>query len=149
MLLRSLAAVKNEWYVEYISAMTDGEVLPGSIELLNSLRSRGILTAIGSASRNAMTILERTKISSLFDVVIDGNKVTRAKPDPEVFLKGAEEMRLNPENCIVIEDAQSGIEAAIAAGMKCVGVGDREILRKANIVVPAIRDITIHQLETI
>lgn len=144
-----LAAVKNEWYVEYISAMTDGDVLPGSIELLNSLRSRGILTAIGSASRNAMTILERTKISSLFDVVIDGNKVTRAKPDPEVFLKGAEEMRLNPENCIVIEDAQSGIEAAIAAGMKCVGVGDREILRKANIVVPAIRDITIHQLETI
>lgn len=144
-----LAAIKNEWYVEYISTMAEGDLLPGSIELLNSLRSKGILTAIGSASRNARTILERTKISSLFDVIVDGNKVSRAKPDPEVFLKGAEEMGLSPEYCIVIEDAQSGIEAAIAAGMRCVGIGSHEILGRANLVVPAIRNLTINQLETL
>ena len=144
-----LAALKNEWYVEYISTMTESDLLPGSIELLNSLRSKGILTAIGSASRNARTILEKTKISSLFDVIVDGNKVSRAKPDPEVFLKGAEEMGLSPDNCIVIEDAQSGIEAAIAAGMRCVGIGNHEILGRADLVVPSISHLTFYQLETL
>ena len=144
-----LAARKNGWYVEFISGMTPDEILPGSIELLKALRREGILTAIGSASKNAGTILRGIKIIDMFDVVIDGNKIHKAKPDPEVFLKGAGEMNLPPSCCVVFEDAQAGIEAAIAGGMKCVGVGSPERLGRADMVIPDLREITIKQLRNL
>jgi len=144
-----LATIKNNWYVEYISHMTPEEILPGSLELLRSLRSEGILTAIGSASRNAGMILDGIKLRDMFDAIVDGNKIHSAKPDPEVFLKGAEEMCLAPENCIVFEDARAGIEAAIAAGMRCVGIGKPDTLARASIVVPDLRQITIQQLRNL
>jgi beta-phosphoglucomutase len=144
-----LATRKNNWYVEFISGMTPDEILPGSIRLLKALRSEGILTAIGSASRNAGTILDRIKLRELFDVVVDGNKIHRAKPDPEVFLRGVEEMKLPPSSCIVFEDAQAGIEAAITGGMKCVGVGDPELLGKANLVIPDLRKVSVKQLRNL
>ena len=141
-----LATRKNNWYVDYISHMTPEEILPGSVELLKNLRSEGILTAIGSASRNAGMILDGIRLRDMFDVIIDGNKIHSAKPDPEVFLKGAEEMGLRPGECIVFEDAIAGIEAALAAGMKCVGVGKPEMLGRATIVVPDLNHITVPQL---
>ena len=144
-----LAARKNEWYVELISGMKPDEVLPGSMELLTALRKEGILTAIGSASKNAGTILDRTGLRDKFDVIIDGNRISRAKPDPEVFLKGAEEMGLPPSSCVVFEDALAGIEAAIAGGMKCVGVGSPETLGKADLVIPDLRKISIKQLKNL
>jgi len=144
-----LAARKNEWYVELISGMKPDEVLPGSMELLTALRKEGILTAIGSASKNAGTILDRTGLRDKFDVIIDGNRISRAKPDPEVFLKGAEEMDLPPSSCVVFEDALAGIEAAIAGGMKCVGVGSPETLGKADLVIPDLRKISIKQLKNL
>ncbi len=119
-----LAARKNRWYVEFINGMSPDEILPGSIRLLKQLRKEGILTAIGSASKNARTILDGIKITDMFDVIVDGNKIHSAKPDPEVFLRGAAELNTDPSCCVVFEDAQAGIEAAIAGGMKCVGVGD-------------------------
>jgi beta-phosphoglucomutase len=145
----ALAALKNGWYVKLITGMTPDEILPGSIELLKALRSEGILTAIGSASKNAGTILEGIGLRSMFDVIIDGNKITRAKPDPEVFLKGAEEMKLAPESCLVFEDAKAGIEAALAGGMKCVGVGNAELLYRADVVVPDLSFITVKQLRNL
>ncbi len=85
----------------------------------------------------------------MFDVIVDGNKIHKAKPDPEVFLKGAEEMKLLPSECIVFEDAQAGIEAAIAGGMKCIGVGSPELLGRADMVIPDLRKITIKQLRNL
>ncbi len=144
-----LAARKNRWYVEFITGMTPDEILPGSIRLLKQLRKEGICTAIGSASKNARTILDGIKITGLFDVIIDGNKIHSAKPDPEVFVKGAEELDVDPSCCVVFEDAQAGIEAAIAGGMKSVGVGDPKLLRKADMVVPDLRKITVKQLRNL
>ncbi len=144
-----LAARKNGWYVEFISGMTPDEILPGSIRLLKSLRKAGILTAIGSASRNAGTILDRIELREMFDVIVDGNKIHKAKPDPEVFLRGAEEMNLPPSSCIVFEDAQAGIEAAIAGGMKSVGVGSPELLGHADLVIPDLKKITLKELRNL
>ncbi len=141
-----LATRKNNWYIEYISQMTPAEILPGSISLLESLRKEGILTAIGSASKNAGVILDRIGLNRMFDIVIDGYSVTQAKPDPEVFLMGAEKLGLDPALCIVFEDAQAGVEAAHAAGMKCVGIGEQKNLSKAEIVVPDLAGISIEQL---
>jgi beta-phosphoglucomutase len=144
-----LAARKNGWYVEYISRMTPDEILPGSVRLLETLHREGILTAIGSASRNAGMILDGIRLRDLFDVVIDGNKIHTAKPDPEVFVRAAEEMNLPPSCCIVFEDAQAGIEAALAGGMKCVGVGDPVLLGKADLVIPGLKEITVEQLRNL
>ena len=144
-----LAARKNGWYVEFISGMTPDEILPGSVRLLKSLRKAGIMTAIGSASRNAGTILDRIALREMFDVIVDGNKIHKAKPDPEVFIRGAEEMNLPPSCCIVFEDAQAGIEAAIAGGMKSVGVGSPELLGRADLVIPNLKNITIRQLRNL
>ncbi len=144
-----LAERKNRWYVEYISDMTPDEILPGSVEFLELLRKEGIQTAIGSASRNAGTILDGIRLRSYFDVIVDGNKIHKAKPDPEVFVRGAEEMNLHPSQCVVFEDAQAGIEAAVAGGMKCVGVGDPVLLKRADIVIPDMRHITVDQLRNL
>ena len=142
----TLAKRKNDEYLEYIMKMKPDEILPGAKQFLEELRQKCILTALGSASKNSMTILNRLQISSLFDAIIDGNKVTKAKPDPEIFLKGAGELHIPAMNCVVFEDAEAGIEAAIAAGMKCVGIGDPAILCKANAVIPGFRDFNFNIL---
>jgi beta-phosphoglucomutase len=144
-----MAARKNRWYVEFITGMTPDEILPGSIRLLKQLRKEGILTAIGSASKNARTILDGIKITDMFDVIVDGNKIHTAKPDPEVFVRGAQELNTEPSCCVVFEDAQAGIEAAIAGGMKCVGVGDPNLLAKADLVIPDLRKITVRKLKNL
>lgn len=132
---------KNKWYVEYISKITPDEILPGAYELLIELKTNKIKRALGSASKNAGMILDRLELNRFFDAVIDGNKVSKAKPDPEVFLKAAEELHTIPEECLVFEDAQAGIEAAINGNMRCIGVGDPEILKQANLVVPNLANI--------
>jgi beta-phosphoglucomutase len=141
-----LAKRKNDEYVEFITKMSPDEILPGAKRFLVEMRENGIFTALGSASKNSMTILNRLEIVSLFDVIIDGNKVTKAKPDPEVFLKGAEELNIPVVNCVVFEDAEAGIEAAITAGMKCVGIGDPTILAKANTVIQGFQDFNLSKL---
>jgi len=115
------ATLKNNWYVDYISRMTPDEILPGSVEFINELRGAGIRVAIGSASKNTPMILERVGIKALFDAVADGNVVSKAKPDPEVFLKAASMVGIAPENCVVFEDAIAGVQAALNAGMMYKG----------------------------
>jgi beta-phosphoglucomutase len=129
------AARKNTWYVEYISRMDASEILPGAAEYIQTLRSRGVKIALGSASKNAPLILERLGINPLFDVVIDGNKVSQAKPHPEVFLCAAKGLNIPPANCIVFEDAEAGVAAAHRAGMGIVGIGKPSILADADIVI--------------
>ncbi len=138
-----MAARKNEWYLEYIYKMTPEEILPGVVDFLVMLRSKGIKISLGSASKNAMLILERVQLQSYFDAVIDGNKALRAKPDPQVFLLAAEELGQEPSSCVVFEDAAAGIEAAKAAGMMCVGIGSPDVLGKADRIVPGFVNATI------
>ena len=144
-----LATLKNEWYVDMISHMTPDELLPGAKAFLETCRAAGIKTALGSASKNSGMILDKTNITHLFDAVIDGNKVSKAKPDPEVFLKGAEALGVKPEECVVFEDAIAGVEAAIAGGMKVVGIGSPLVLGHANLVVGGLADMNLQILKGI
>ncbi|HYE12093.1 MAG TPA: beta-phosphoglucomutase [Patescibacteria group bacterium] len=130
-----LADKKNKWYVEYISNIDESELLKGAKEYLSKLKNSGVRIALGSASKNAPILLDRLKIRALFDSIVDGNKVSRAKPDPEVFLTAARELGLKAEECVVFEDAEAGIAAARAAGMGIVGIGSKDILTRADIVV--------------
>lgn len=141
-----LAARKNEWYVEMINHMTPGEILPGAKDFLLACRAAGLKTALGSASKNSMTILDKINLTTLFDAVIDGNKVSKPKPDPEVFLKGAEELNVEPVNCVVFEDAIAGVEAAINGGMKVVGIGSPKVLTGANLVISGLNEMNLEKL---
>jgi beta-phosphoglucomutase len=141
-----LATQKNEWYVEMISHMEPGEILPGAKQFVQQCRIAGLKTALGSASKNSMMILEKIDMVNMFDAIIDGTKVSKAKPDPEVFLKGAEEVGIPPAACVVFEDAIAGIEAAIAGGMKSVGIGSPEVLGKADLVVSGLSEMTVEKL---
>src|SRR5476649_252505 len=126
-----LATLKNTWYVDMITHMTPAEILPGAKEFLETCRAAGLKTALGSASKNSMTILNKINLAGLFDAIIDGNHVSKAKPNPEVFLKGAEAVNVIPAECVVFEDAIAGVEAAINGGMKVVGIGSPQVLTRA------------------
>ncbi len=141
-----MAAKKNSWYVEYITQMDASEILPGAAEYLRLVRGRGVKTALGSASKNAPLILERLGIAPLFDAVIDGNSVSKAKPDPEVFLRGAEALGIPPASCVVFEDAEAGVEAALRAGMGVVGIGKPAVLKAADVVIGGLWQLVV--LET-
>ena len=144
-----LATEKNTWYVEMISHMKPDEILPGAKEFVQACRDAGIKTALGSASKNSMMILEKIGMVDLFDAIIDDNKVSKAKPDPEVFLKGAEAVGVAPADCVVFEDAIAGIEAAIAGGMKAVGIGSPEVLTEADLVISGLDKMSIEKLDTL
>ena len=143
-----LAATKNSLYISYIQKMTHDEILPGVIRFLDELHNSGMLIALGSASKNAMSILDKINISKKFDAVIDGNKVSKAKPDPEVFLMGAIELGIDPVDCLVFEDAQAGIDAARNGGMHIIGIGQPENLKNAEYVIPGFEKMNIDQLRS-
>ncbi|MCL4140230.1 UNVERIFIED_CONTAM: hypothetical protein GTU68_026589 [Idotea baltica] len=123
---------KNEHYLEYINKMGIEEILPGVNKLLDALDDLGIQYVLGSASKNAPLILKQVNLLDRFAGIVDGNSVSKAKPDPEVFLIGAKKLNLQPEQCIVFEDAIAGIEAANAANMISIGIGDEKTLREAD-----------------
>lgn len=127
---------KNDNYLHLISNMNPSEILPGVVDFLGQIKVEGFKIALGSASKNAEIILEKTGLIPWFDLIIDGNKVSKSKPDPEVFLKGVEGLGLLPSECIVFEDAQAGVEAAISSGMKVIGIGEASILYDADKVIP-------------
>jgi len=141
-----LAEKKNKNYVEYILKMTPDEILPGVKKFFNELKTQGIKIALGSASKNAMTILNQLELTEYFDAVVDGTHVSKAKPDPEVFVKGAELLSVSPSECVVFEDAEAGVEAAINGNMRVVGIGSPEVLGKANMVVPGFEGFSLSQI---
>jgi len=140
---------KNVQYLQYIEKMDASEILPRISDLLSHLKKEEIRFALGSASKNARLILENLNLIHLFDAIVDGNDVSTAKPDPEVFLIAAEKLGTRPEDCIVIEDAQAGILAANAAGMISVGIGDKMVLQEAGFNLKSTDELTnefMHQL---
>ncbi len=145
----ALCQQKNKWYLDFVQDMTPAEILPGSVELIQELRSVGIKVGLGSASKNAPLILDTLGITPLFDCVMDGNKVQKAKPNPEVFLRAAQELQVPPERCIVFEDAQKGIQAAKEAGMLGIGIGDPTYLSEADYVMPNFENFTMADLSLI
>ena len=130
---------KNEWlvqknkeYLEYIDKMDDSEILPGVMKVLNFLKENNQPIILGSASKNARPILEKVNILNYFDDIVDGNDVSNAKPDPEVFIVGAKKANQTNENSIVFEDSVAGIEAANVAGMTSIGIGESSVLNEAK-----------------
>lgn len=123
---------KNEAYLKYIHKMGPEEILPGASELLDKLDELGIHYVLGSASKNAPLILKQVNLLNRFAGIVDGNSVSKAKPDPEVFLIGAQKLNLKPEQCVVFEDAIAGVEAANAAHMISIGIGDKNTLSEAD-----------------
>lgn len=125
---------KNADYLNYIATMDASEILPDVSRVLDFLRERNVPMALGSASKNAVPILEKVGLTDYFSTVVDGTQVVKAKPDPEVFLIAASRLHLPPEDCVVIEDAQAGIAAANTAGMYSLGIGAAEVLSEADAV---------------
>ena len=140
------ATKKNDWYVAAVDQMTPAEILPGVLPLLKDLRQKGYKIGLGSSSKNAVRALRKVRILSYFNTIIDGTKTTRSKPDPQVFQMGAKRLRLTPEECIVFEDAQSGVEAALAGGFYAVGMGSPQHLKKAHLVLSSLENITIESI---
>lgn len=143
-----LMAQKNAWYLELIRGMRAKDILPGARELIEELVAADIRVGLGSSSRNAQLILDNVGLTPLFDAVVDGNHITLSKPDPEVFLKGAQALGLDPADVVVFEDAASGIQAALAGGFFAVGVGSEAQLGAANVVVPSMADVTLQDLKS-
>ncbi|MFD1017368.1 beta-phosphoglucomutase [Winogradskyella rapida] len=133
-LFQDLMGKKNEEYLGYIAEMDDSEILPDVPRVLQYLKTNKQPISLGSASKNARTILERVHIISDFDAIVDGNDVSKAKPDPEVFLIAAKEINMKPEDCIVFEDSVAGVEAANAANMISIGIGSKDVLGHADYV---------------
>ncbi len=141
------AAVKNARYLELCKQMTPADTLPGVRAFLDELKRASILIGLGSASKNARIILERIDILSYFDTQVDGNRITKGKPDPQVFEMGAADLGVSASQCVVFEDAVAGIQSAKAAKMFAVGIGDPQILVEADLVVPGFSDFSLTRLK--
>lgn len=141
----ALLKSKNDFYLESIQDLNQDHLLPGVLHLLQESKQRGIHLGVGSSSKNANFILEKLSIRSYFEVVIDGNGVTDPKPHPEVFLNGAKALGLLPENCMVFEDAASGIAAAKAGGFFAVGVGNPNIQAQADLYLNDLTEFRVEQ----
>ncbi|MGF1735608.1 beta-phosphoglucomutase [Photobacterium satsumensis] len=127
---------KNNDYLKLVNQLNENDVLDGVVKLIEELKCKEIMIALGSASKNARLILELTGLYHHFDYIVDGNMVVKTKPAPDVFLTGAELLGLLPSECLVFEDAQAGVQAALNAGMAVVGVGEHASLHQATVVVP-------------
>jgi beta-phosphoglucomutase len=147
-----LANKKNSWFVDYLERMAPEEIFPGVKVLIEQLKAKGLKVGLASSSKNAKTVLHLLHIQNLFDAVVDGTMITHSKPHPEIFLLAAKKLEMPPTECLVFEDAESGVEAAIAAGMRCVGVGSPKQLGKANKVIAKTGDFkvaSLHELEIV
>lgn len=136
-----LAKKKNKDYLEMVESISEEDVLPGMKSFIEREKKKGAKIALGSSSKSGAMILKKLGLDSLFDVIVDGNTVITAKPDPEVFLKASALIKIPPERCIVIEDAAAGVEAAKAAGMKCIAIGNSKVLEKADIIIRSSEEI--------
>lgn len=141
-----MATQKNNWYRDLLADLTPDDVLSGAREMLVELRNRGIAFAIGSSSRNAPVIIERVGLGDLIDAVVDGNHIKASKPDPEVFLLAAKALGVKQEECVVVEDAAAGIEAARRAGMAVFGIGAPGSLPGVADMALNLSEVTVERL---
>jgi beta-phosphoglucomutase len=129
---------KNRYYLEFIREITPRDLLPGARELLQEIRAGGLKSAVGSASKNAPEVVERLGIGDLLDAVAHGGSVERQKPAPDLFLHAAAQLGLRPAECVVVEDAAAGIEAARAGGFRSLGLGPQARVGRADVVLPSL-----------
>jgi beta-phosphoglucomutase len=141
-----LMELKNKWYLEYVEGVNPDEMLPGAHALLMDLRANGVKIGLGSSSKNSVMILEKLGILPLFDTIVDGTIIHMSKPHPEVFLRGASALQLEPTACVVFEDAISGVQAALDGGFRCIGIGDKTVLNKATVVLSDLREMNYQRL---
>lgn len=141
-----LMDLKNKWYLDFVEEVSPSEMLDGAHSFLKELKANDVRIGLGSSSKNAVMILEKLGIYELFDTIIDGTKIHFSKPHPEVFQKGAKELGLHPSEVVVFEDAISGVEAAKAGGFYCVGIGDAQILKQADVVVDGLHQVSLSLL---
>jgi beta-phosphoglucomutase len=137
---------KNRYYLEFIRDITPHELLPGARELLEEIRAAGLKSALGSASKNAAEVIERLGIADLLDAVADGHSVKVQKPAPDLFLHAATQLGLRPSECVVVEDADAGIEAARAGGFRSIGIGPYDRVAKADLVLPDLDGVHLSDL---
>ncbi len=141
-----LAEKKNNRYRQLIMKLTPDDMLPGAKEFLEQSRAMGLKLALASASKNTPLILERIGLEDFFDSVVDGNRVSKAKPDPAIFLTAADDLQVLPQQAVVFEDAVAGVQAAHSAGMKAVGIGKPDVLKQADLVVGGLNEIMPQQV---
>jgi beta-phosphoglucomutase len=140
----AMAARKNRYYVELLKQINEDDVYPGAVGFLKDLIATGVKIGLCSSSKNALLVLDSLDLASYFDTVVTGADITKAKPDPEIFLLGAERLGIDPSACLVFEDAPSGVAGALAAGMDCIGVGSADLLTEAPVTMTdyGVIDIT-------
>jgi beta-phosphoglucomutase len=141
-----MANKKNSWFVDYVDRMMPEEIFPGVKQLISNLKSNGVKVGLASSSKNAKTVIQLLRIQQDFDAVVDGTMVVHSKPDPEIFLLTAYKLGVDPKNCVVFEDAEAGVEAALAAGMKCIGVGSPDLLNAADRVISKTGEFKVSEL---
>jgi beta-phosphoglucomutase len=137
---------KNNYYLAFIKEITPCDLLPGAKELLEEIRAAGMKNALGSASKNAPDVIQRLGIRDLFDAVSDGHSVERQKPAPDLFLHAAEQLGLSSAECVVVEDAAAGIEAALAGGFRTIGLGPKERVGRAEVILPSLDGVKLATL---
>lgn len=143
----ALANRKNEYYKELVETLTEKDILPGIKQLLVDARANGLKTAVASVSRNAPRVLERIGLTEYFDVIADAAKVKRSKPDPEIFLTCAEQVGVDPKDCIGLEDSQAGIEAILSAGMYAVGINVTITSKSPDLILSSTAELSMDLLE--
>ncbi|MFZ5968511.1 MAG: beta-phosphoglucomutase [Bacillota bacterium] len=141
--MEKLSFCKNEYYKQLISQFTPANVFEGVVELFQYLRSSGIKIAIGSASRNAPTLIKAMALEQYIDYIVDPDEVKKGKPAPDIFLKAADALGVKPTDCVGVEDAIAGIKAIKAAGMYAIGIGDADVLKEADAVFGSIAEIDL------
>jgi len=137
---------KNGYYIDLVRQMTPADLLPGGLEILGEIKRLGLKQAIVSSSKNAPLVLDRLQIGEMFDAVIDGSAPARSKPHPDLFILAAQAIGVSMENCLVVEDAQAGVEAAHAAGMTALGLGPQERVGAAELVFPSLATHTAREV---
>jgi len=146
--LQQMMELKNRYYLEFIKEITPRDLLPGVEALLAEMRAAGLKIALGSASKNAAEVIDRLGIREFFDAISDGYSVEQHKPAPDLFLHAAAQLHLPPPACVVVEDAQAGIEAARAGGFYSIGLGPAERVGSADLVLPNLENVHLVDLLT-
>jgi beta-phosphoglucomutase len=142
----ALADKKNDHYLKLIQDITPSDLLPAIKELITDIKAKGLKLGMASASKNAFTVMESLGMKSEFDIIVDAKTVVNGKPHPEVFLRAAEMLEVEPEACIGVEDASAGVQAIKAAGMFAVAVGPKESFEKADLVYSSTAELALEKI---
>lgn len=140
---------KNDFYLEKVKTLQPSDTLPGAKELIQALKSSGFKVALASSSKNARLVLDLIQMTEMFDAIVDGTEISKGKPDPELFVKAAQLLGVSADQSLVVEDAESGVAAAKAAGMAAIGVGNQTALAQANLVVTSLEEVDVDKIKAI